>query len=118
MSKRAEPPTIDMAPGTAAALRERGGHLYVWADGAGMPRASINPPAQRISYDTTTVADSCLVHVDSGIKPPHAWVIKCRRLPWPHFVALYDPPELRWTRPSLRDFLSGLCDGFVNGPLP
>lgn len=118
MSEPAESPVIDVSPATARALCERGGNLYVWADGAGMPHADIDRPTQTVSYNTTTSPEGWSIHIDSSIEPPRRWLIKWRRLPWPHFVARYNPPEFRWTRPTLRDVFAGLWQGFRNSPWP
>jgi len=83
---------IEMNEKTVAVLRARGGNLYVWTDGAGMPRARTAPPPEPISF-ATTPGDGWSVHIDSTIAPPPRWVIHWTRLPWPHFRALYNPPE-------------------------
>jgi hypothetical protein len=102
LSELAEHPRIDMSPGTAAALRQRGGILYVWADKAGMVRARTNPPVEALDYDTFS-GNGWSLHVDRGIAPAHRWLIKWRRLPWPHFRAFYNPVD--------PDTLDGIIDG-------
>lgn len=81
-----------MSPQTAAALRDRGGNLYVWLDGASMLHVRATPPQSAITFDTI-YADGLLVHVDHEIEPPTRWVIERKRLPRLHFEARYDPPE-------------------------
>jgi hypothetical protein len=104
-------PQIEMSPAAVAALRARGGNLYVWAEGAGLLRARAkNPPRESISYDTFS-SDGCSIHVDQGIEPATRWLIKWTRLPWPHFQAFYNP-----SKPETFDKLvEGIIDGITRG---
>ena len=107
MSEPAEPTKVEMSTATAAALRESGGNLYVWAEGAGLLRTSTNPPAGSLLYGTCS-GEGWVVYVDREIQPPTRWVIERQRLPWPRFRALYDPPESEWSAPSLGDIVEGI----------
>ena len=71
MSEPAEPTKVEMSAATAAALRNRGGNLYVWAEGAGLLRTSTNPPGSLV-YDTC-FGEGWAVHVDREIEPPTRW---------------------------------------------
>ena len=102
---------VDMSSATAKALLRRGGVLYVWVDSARMVHAGTNPPAHPIFYDTI-YGEGWSVHVDREIKPPSRWVIKRKRLPWPRFEALYDPPESGWSRPTLGGLIEALLDSW------
>jgi hypothetical protein len=110
MGEPAERTKVEMSAATAAALRERGGNVYVWADGAGMLRTSTNPPTGSIVYDRC-FGEGWAVHVDREIEPPTRWVIERQRLPWPRFRALYDPPESEWSAPELGDIVEGILGG-------
>ena len=78
--------------GAAAALRARGGILYVWRDQAGMIRARAKPPVEALSFETF-YGDGWTVQIDRGItsKPVRCWLIVRKRIPWPHFRAFDDP---------------------------
>jgi hypothetical protein len=110
MSEPEESSRILMSPKTAAALRERGGTLYLWADKAGLLRARTTPPPHSITYDTV-VLDGCSIYVEQGIAPAAAdwiWELVWHRFPWPRFAAT---PKLR------RSTLDGIVDG-INVPWP
>jgi hypothetical protein len=115
MTEPSEHPVVDMSPATAAALVERGGNLYVWADsagfveGAGLIRARTEPPARETLYDTIS-GEGWAVHIDRDIEPPPRWVIKRKRLPWPHFEAIYDSAESEWSRPTLGGLIAAFLD--------
>lgn len=81
-----------MSRATLAALKKRGGNLFIWLDGAGMIHVRPNAPSSSARFETIE-SDSVVLHVDCEIKPPRRWVIVYSRLPWPHFVAHHDPPE-------------------------
>jgi hypothetical protein len=85
---------IEMDEKTAAALRARGGKLYVWLDGAGLPRAGTTPPLRAMEFATIS-GDGWSVHVDSAIPPNPKWFIKWSRFPWPHFTPWYNVRERR-----------------------
>lgn len=78
-----------------------------------MLRASTDAPDDPTRFDQFS-REGWAVYVDREIEPPTRWVIKWRRLPWPHFIALHDPPESEWSRPSLGD----VVEGFLNSPWP
>ena len=86
---------------TAAALRARGGNLYVTKDAAGLPRARTDPPEGALSL-TTISGDGWFVHVDPTMGPAH-WVIKWTRLPWPRFRLLFPGGSLPFVDTLLRD---------------
>lgn len=113
MSEAAESTKVEMSSATASALRERGGNLYIWVVGAGMVRTSLNPPDDPARFDRFS-GDGWSVHVDRDIEPPTRWVIKRKRLPRPRFIALYDPLDSEWSRPSLGD----VVEGVLNIPWP
>jgi hypothetical protein len=100
---------VVMSEKTAAALRERGGNLYVWTEGAGLPVARTVPPHEPIAF-TTTSRDDWFVHVDSSIDGVPGWLIKWTRLPWPRFSAeYYDvPPDFGHARPTIVDLIAEL----------
>lgn len=95
--------TVEMSPATLAALKKRGGTLFIWLDGAGMIHVRTHEPRAMVTFEPIRGEDYVL-HVDSEIKPPKRWVIVYKRLPWPHFDALHDPPES--TSPSLADVIT------------
>lgn len=109
MTEPTEPTKVDMSPATATALVRRGGNLYVWAEGLGIVQARTDPPARAMLYDTV-YGEGWSVHIDREIEPSPRWVIKRKRLPWPHFEALYNPPESGWSRPDLGDLIGALLD--------
>lgn len=110
MSEAAEPTKVDMSPATITALVRRGGNLYISTNSAGWLVARTDLPADAILYDTIH-GDGWALHIDREIAPPLRWVVKWKRLLWPHFEALYDPPEESgWSRPTL----GGLIDAFFN----
>jgi hypothetical protein len=100
-------PRIVMNETTAAALRERGGNLYIWLEGAGLPVARTVPPFEPIDYSTIS-DDGWVVHIDSSIDQAPGWMIKWKRLPWPHFSAeYYDVPlDFGQQRPTLFDLIT------------
>jgi hypothetical protein len=87
--------TVEMSPATLAALERRGGNLFISLDGAGtvgMFRVRTTEPRAIAAFDTLE-CDAVRLHVDAHIEPPKRWVVIYKRLPWPHFDALYDPPN-------------------------
>jgi len=87
MTEDREPTRIEMSAVTAQALRDRGGTLYVWAEGVGMTHARTTPPGGSTSFETYQGA-GWVVQIDRELVRPPIWVIKWRRLRWPRFVAL------------------------------
>jgi hypothetical protein len=85
--------TVEMSRATLAALKRRGGKLFIWLDGAGMIHVRPSRPRSVMSFDTIET-DAVVLHVDPEIKPPHRWVIVYSRLAWPHFDAHLDPPPV------------------------
>jgi hypothetical protein len=83
--------TVEMSRATLAALKRRGGRLFIWLDGAGMMHVRTGGPGHSVRFEAIET-DDVVVHVDSEIKPPQRWVIAYSRLPWPHFAAFHDPP--------------------------
>jgi hypothetical protein len=82
--------TVEASTATTAALRKRGGALYLWLDQAGMLHARTKRPGRPVTFEDID-GDGFTLHVDVQITPPKRWVIIRKRLPWPHFDALYDP---------------------------
>ncbi|MDX6480368.1 MAG: hypothetical protein QOG85_878 [Gaiellaceae bacterium] len=103
MTEPVEPPAIVMSPKTVAALRARGGSLYVWADKAGMLHARATPPPEAISYETVFSHD-CTIHIDVELAFAVRWRITWKRLPWPHFDAVLNA-----------DTTGGILDGLLGG---
>ena len=99
-------PQIDLDPKTVSALRSRGGNLYIWADQAGMLCARATPPYEAIRFDTFFRHD-CSIHIDQGIYPALRWRIRWKRLPWPHFTAIYNA-----------DTSSGILDAILDSAGP
>ena len=97
-----------MSAATAQALRDEGGTLYVWADGAGLPRTRTSPPTAPTDFATFN-GDGWAVHIERAIKPPLRWAIKRKRFPWPRFVAVYNPSDADWGRVSLGDIVSAIA---------
>ena len=96
-----------MSPRTVAALRRRGGSLYIWMDKAGLLRGRAIPPAEPITYNTF-LHESCSIHIDAEFVPGKRWVVQWKLLPWPHFRVLYDPPPP--SSSAARGFLEGIFD--------
>jgi hypothetical protein len=86
---------FEMSAKTVAALRQRGGHLYVTKDSAGLPRARTVPPEGFIPL-TTISGDGWVAHVDSSIDP-RRWFVKWTRIPWPRVRLLPANSSLRWS---------------------
>jgi hypothetical protein len=91
VNAEADIPTVEMSADSAAALRERGGNLYVWTDGAGIPVARTKPSNAGLTYTTTRSDEGWAVHIDSSLVHSLPWLIKWTRFPWPHFKAIYGP---------------------------
>jgi hypothetical protein len=87
-------PEFEMSSRTVAALRARGGNLYIWWDNgqAALLRAAAKPPRGGIEFETFS-CPGALVHLDREIAPTGRWLVQWKRLPWPHFRVLFDPPE-------------------------
>lgn len=69
-----------------------------------MLRARATPPDESVSYDTSFKHD-CSIHIDQAIYPALRWRIRWKRLPWPHFAAIYNA-----------DTSSGIIDAILDSP--
>jgi hypothetical protein len=83
---------IDLSPRAGAALRKRGGHLFIWRDQAGMLHARTSEPRAFVSFERIE-NDDLVFYIESDIEPPKRWVVTFTLFPWPHFVPFHDPPE-------------------------
>lgn len=92
-------PQLEIHPDAAELIREKGGTLYLGADGAGMEHVHFHPPHGRGDVDTWTelTADGIRVLVDPGIEPPDVWLIVLHHLPYRHLQALWNGEELETT---------------------
>jgi hypothetical protein len=95
-SESSESPEFEMNPATVTAIRDRGGNLYIWADQAGLLQARATAPAEQIIYDPY-FSHGCSIHIDRGIGRIDRLHVTWKRLPWPHFSAVYTSP-LNWDR--------------------
>jgi len=85
-----ESPYIKLSPGAVAALRARGGKLYLLADKAGLLLARVTPPAELVIFDSVVI-DGCSIYVErtmAPLVPGSFWWITWRRFPRPHFAAI------------------------------
>ncbi len=111
MTDEADIPRVEMSAATAAALRERGGNLYVWTDGAGLPIARTKPSNADITYTTIRSDEGWAVHIDSRLVRALPWLIKWTRFPWPHFRAIYGRlAPVGGYRPGWGDAIEGLVE--------
>ena len=110
MTEEAETPSVEMSAATAAALLKRGGHLYVWPVGQGLPTARTKPPDEELTYTTVSSDEGWSVHIDAAIVGSDAWFIKWTRLPWPHFRATYGPHGTGAYRPGWSDVVGAITE--------
>ncbi len=82
-------PKFEMSTKTVAALREQGGNLYIWADDVGLFQASPTAPEEQTVYDRFSSHGSS-IYVDREIDLELPLLITWKRLPRPHFSAVYD----------------------------
>lgn len=107
-SEPIERPVFEMSPATVSAIRRRGGNLYIWNDKASLLRARATASTESITYNTF-LREGCSIHIDGDFDPGERWVIQWKRLPWPHFRALYDP-----VAPSTGgDIISGILEALL-----
>jgi hypothetical protein len=66
---------FDIAPEVAEIVRERGGHLWVWADDEGWPYGATDRPEDHWAEWRTYDHEDLLFHVDRAIVPPKRWFI-------------------------------------------
>lgn len=78
-----------MHPDAAALIREKGGRVYVWIDGAGMKHVHPHPPHHIVAWNELPGSDVDLF-VDPEIEPPPKWVIVLHHLPYRHIDALWN----------------------------
>jgi hypothetical protein len=82
-------PSIEVHPDAAELIREKGGSVYVWADGAGMKHVHPHPPEHAVAWDNFQVA-GISVFIDRTIDPPGKWVVVLHHLPFRHVDALWN----------------------------
>ena len=86
-----ETPSIEVRPDAAKLIREKGGRLYVWIDGAGMKHVGQHAPRTAGDRDWSEYeTDGVYLFVDKAIYPPGSWVVVFHRLPRRRVDALYD----------------------------
>jgi hypothetical protein len=92
-------PELLIHPDAVDLIREKGGTVYLGADGAGMEHIHFRPPHGRddVGGWTELEADGVRVFVDPGIEPPDRWVIILHHLPYRHLQALWNGEELETT---------------------
>lgn len=79
---------IEVGPGVAEFLHERGGRLYVWVSETGIEHETTSP---KPNIDFVEVAgDEFTLYVDRSIEPPEHWRLVFHRLPRPHVRALWN----------------------------
>jgi hypothetical protein len=105
---------IEMSEKTAAALRKRGGILYVWIDGTGIAQARTAPPREAVSFVPIS-SDGWTVQIDSTIAPQNRVLIKWTRLPWPHFMPTFNPIERSGEGIDAGDVVGGVIGGVIEG---
>ena len=111
MDEIVEAPEFEMSPRTVAALRRRGGNLYIWMDRVGLLRARASPPVELFTYNTL-FREGCSIHIQGDLDPAGLWVVRWKLLPWPHFRVFYDPD------PPTGTAVGGLLDGIFEAPWP
>jgi len=79
---------VEMSTETAAELRARGGHLYIWDYGP-KTYCKTEAPDGDLVFDPIS-GDGWTVHVQRQITPPSVWVIRYKRFPRKRFEALYE----------------------------
>jgi hypothetical protein len=68
---------FDIAPEVADLIRERGGHLWIWATDDGWPYGAPERPDLDTHWAEWRVYEheDLLVHVDRAIVPPRRWFV-------------------------------------------
>jgi hypothetical protein len=84
--------SVRAEPDAAAFIRQRGGRLYIWIDGAGVKRVRVRPPRSKIEFCTVAANGFELLH-DVRIDRPSLWAISLKRFPLRHIEALYNGEE-------------------------
>ena len=100
-------PALVIHPDAADLIREKGGVLYVCADGAGMEHVHFHPPHWRsdvIDWPELD-GDGVRVFVDPRIDPPEKWLVVLHHVPYRHVQALWNGETLE-TGPTGGIYLS------------
>ncbi|MDQ1382157.1 MAG: hypothetical protein QOJ71_2876 [Actinomycetota bacterium] len=85
-----ETPSIEIHPGAVELIRDQGGCLYIWIDGAGMKHVRHQPPSRTEKDWFEFEVEGVRLFVDEAIDPPQKWVVVIHHLPWRHVDALYN----------------------------
>jgi hypothetical protein len=99
-------PPVEVRPDAAEFIRDEGGCVYVWLDGAEMRHVRRHPPHHVVNWSEFQTGKVRLF-VDPGIPEPSKWVVVLHHLPYPHLDVLPDgkPPHTPFDFP-----------GFIQGP--
>jgi hypothetical protein len=66
---------FEISPDAAAAVRQRGGHLWIWPSADRWPHCTTEPPGDSHRW-TLYRQGELVVHVDETIVPPARWVVE------------------------------------------
>ncbi len=73
-----------------AFVAEHGGHVYVWADDAGLKHVHLEPPGHPVDFESFD-GDGFTLHQDVNIEAPSdEWKLVLRHIPHKHVDALWD----------------------------
>lgn len=79
---------IEVGPGVAEFVHERGGRLYVWVSETGIEHETTSPNPD-INF-VELPGDQFTLYVDSSIEPAERWRLVFHRFPRPHVRALWN----------------------------
>jgi len=82
------PTRIEVGPGAAEFVHERGGRLYVWVSETGIEHET-TIPNRNIDF-IEVPGDDFTLYVDRSIEPPERWRLVFHRFPRPHVRALWN----------------------------
>ena len=84
-------------------VMEHGGHVYVWADEAGLKHVALHPPGHPVSFQELE-GQGVTLHQDVSIQAPTSeWKLVLRHIPHKHVDALWDAWEPGIDKPTETD---------------
>jgi hypothetical protein len=81
---------VSADPEAVAFITERGGRLYVYADGAGMKHVKTERPREASVRFKQITADGFVMYVQDDVAEPETWNVKFHRVPYRHVDVLWD----------------------------
>lgn len=82
--------SVDADPEAVAFIGEHGGHLYVYADSAGLKHVKTDAPSDPSIQFEQVQADGFVMFVETDIAQPETWNVKFHRFPYHHVDVLWD----------------------------